>query len=143
MRKGTKIALAAGALILAGAAGLSSLSIAEPRGSYGWGKKGAGHGYAMGRGGGPHAMMERFDTNKDEKLTQEELDGARKTLLAKHDGDQDGKLNLAEFERLWLDVKRRRMVRSFQRIDEDGDAAVTLDELLKPHANIVSRMDKN
>ncbi len=141
MRKGTKIVLAASALVLAGAAGLSSLSTAEPRGSYGWGKKGAGHGY--GKGGGPHAMMQRFDANKDGKLTQEELDGARKTLLARHDGDKDGKLSLAEFEKLWLEVKRRRMVRSFQRIDEDGDAAITLDEFLKPYAKMISRLDRN
>jgi len=153
MRKATKIALAAGALIFAGAAGLSSLATADSRGSSGWGHHGKGyhsgmhrgmaHHYGMHHGQGAHRMMERFDTNEDGKLAQQELDDARKKLVAAHDGDNDGKLTLAEFEKLWLEVKRQRMVRSFQRIDRDGDASITLDEFLKPFANLVSRMDSN
>jgi len=147
MRKGTKIALAAGAIVLAGAAGLSSLATAEYRGSHGWGHHGRGHhsgmGHGMGHGQGAHRMMERFDTNEDGKLTQDELDGARKDLLAKHDSNKDGKLDLAEFEKLWLEVKRQRMVRGFQRIDRDGDAVITLEEFMKPFSNLVSRMDTN
>lgn len=158
MRKGTKIALAASAFVLAGAAGLSSIAIAEYRGSHGgghhgwghhsgghhgWGHRGGRYGKRGGRGWGMHRMMERFDTNEDGKLTQEEVDEARKTLLTKHDADKDGKLSLAEYEKLWLEVKRRRMVRSFQRTDQDGDAAVTIDEFLKPYAKIVERMDRN
>ena len=87
--------------------------------------------------------MERFDTDKDGKLTQQELDDARKTLLAAHDSDKDGKLTLAEFETLWLEVKRERMVRGFQRIDRNGDASISLDEFIKPYADLVSRMDRN
>jgi len=153
MRKATKIALAAGALILAGAAGLSSMATADSRGSSGWGHhgkshhsgmhRGMGHHFGMHHGKGGHRMMERFDTNEDGKLTQQELDEARKKLVAAHDGDKDGKLTLAEFEKLWLEVKRQRMVRSFQRIDRDADASITVDEFLKPFANLVSRMDSN
>jgi len=147
MRKGTKIALAAGALILAGAAGISSLAIAGSRGAGGWGHHGQGHHsgmrHGMRHGMRGHRMLERFDTNKDSKLTQEELDDARKKLLASHDGDKDGKLTLAEFEKLWLEVKRRQMVRGFQRLDHNGDASVTLDEFLKPFADLVARMDSN
>lgn len=162
MRKGIKIALAAGAIAIVGAAGLSSMATAEYRGSSGWGHHSGGHhsegrGWGLNRRGrhgkghkgwgqhgwGMHRMMERFDTNEDGKLTQEELDGARKSLLTAHDGDKDGKLSLAEFEKLWLEVKRQRMVRSFQRIDKDGNAAVTLDEFLKPYSRIVERMDRN
>jgi hypothetical protein len=163
MRKGTKIALAAGAFVLAGAAGLSSMAIAEYRGSSGWGhhgmsqhgmsQLGMGHkGWGMQgrghRGMGQHSwgmtrLMERFDTNDDAKLTQEELDGARKKLLTTHDANKDGKLSLAEYEKLWLEVKRRKMVRSFQRTDKDGDASITLDEFLKPYSKFVARMDSN
>jgi len=158
MRKGTKIALAAGALTLVGAAALTTMATAEYRGSGNWSHHGKGHqgmgmrgrGHhgmgmrGMGHGGrGMHRMLERFDTNEDGKLTQEELDGARKKLLAAHDGDKDGKLSLAEYEKLWLEVKRQRMVRSFQKVDRDGDASVTLDEFLKPYAKIVERMDSN
>jgi len=157
MRKGTKIALAAGAIAILGAAGLSSMATAEYRGSSGWGHHSGGHHSEGGgwghrqrgrhgkglKGWGMHGMMQRFDTNADGKLTQEELDGARKSLLAAHDGDKDGKLTLAEFEKLWLEVKRQRMVRSFQRIDKDGDASITLDEFLKLYSRIVERMDRN
>ena len=88
-------------------------------------------------------LMERFDTNKDGKLTQKELDDARRALLAKHDGNKDGKLSLKEFESLWLEVRRRAMVRSFQRLDADGNAAVTVDEFLKPFSRLVERFDRN
>jgi Ca2+-binding EF-hand superfamily protein len=157
MRKGTKIALAASAIAIVGAAGLSSMASAEYRGSSGWGHHSGGNN-SEGRGWGHHrrgrhgkghkgwgmyGMMKRFDTNEDGKLTQEELDGARNKLLSDHDGDKDGKLTLAEFEKLWLEVKRQRMVRSFQRIDKDGDASITLDEFLKPYSRIVERMDRN
>ncbi len=163
MRKGTKIALAAGAIALVGAAGLSSMAIADSRGSGGYGHHGMGmhsmghHGMGMqkrghrgmGRHGmghkswGMYRMLERFDTNEDGKLTQEELDDARKALLAAHDADKDGKLTLAEYEKLWLEVKRQRMVRSFQRTDRDGDASITIDEFLKPYAKMIARMDRN
>lgn len=95
------------------------------------------------RGHSIERLLERFDTDKDGKLTQEELDAARKDLLAKHDADKDGKLSLQEFEPLWLEVMRRRMVRGFQRLDRDGDAAVTLEEFLKPFAHTVEVMDRN
>jgi Ca2+-binding EF-hand superfamily protein len=160
MRKGTKIALAAGAIAILGAAGLSSTAIAEYRGSHGMGHHGMGHKGMMGmhgkghksmmgmhrkghKGRGMARMMERFDANEDGKLTQEELDGARKKLLTAHDANKDGKLSLAEFEKLWLEVKRQRMVRGFQRIDRDGDASITLDEFIKPYAKMIERMDRN
>ena len=68
---------------------------------------------------------------------------SRKDLVEKYDTDKDGKLSLSEFERLWLDVKRRRMVRSFQYIDEDGDAMITVEEFLKPYSETVERMDRD
>jgi Ca2+-binding EF-hand superfamily protein len=153
MRKGTKIALAASALVLAGAAGLSTMAIAEYRGSHGGGHHMAaygGHGHHGGWHGkrwrsGRHMdrLMERFDTDNDGKLTQEELDEARKTLLAKHDADKDGKLSLAEFEKLWIEVMHKRIVRGFQRIDADGDAAITTEEFLEPFSKVVERFDRN
>lgn len=158
MRKGTKIALAASALVLAGAAGISSMAVAEYRGSqdgkhhkasysghgqHGWSKHRGGHHKGWRSGHRMERMMERFDVNEDGKLTQDEVNEARKALLAKFDTDKDGKLNLAEFEKLWLDYMHRRMVRGFQRIDRDGDAAITVDEYLKPFSKVVERLDRN
>ncbi|MEQ9641117.1 MAG: EF-hand domain-containing protein [Alphaproteobacteria bacterium] len=99
------------------------------------------------RDGGMHrggfAMMKMLDTNQDGKLTQAEIDQARKDRLAKFDTDKDGKLNLAEFEAVWLDFTRKRMVDAFQRLDENGDAQVTEAEYLEPTKRMVTRMDRN
>lgn len=104
----------------------------------GWGRKGR-----RGRHGGMRRMMKRYDANGDRQLTQEEVTNGRKALITKHDADGNGKLSLAEFEKLWLEVRRRRMVRSFQRWDEDGDASITIEEYVAPYANFVERMDRN
>ncbi len=166
MRKTTKIAVAVGALALVGAATVSTLAVAHDRG----GDRGSnGPGYGQHMRGGPHhaqnwhgghhhgdrarrggrfdhgyaMLMERFDSNKDGKLTQDELDQSRKELLAKFDTDKDGKLTLEEFQGLWLDFMHKRMVRGFQRIDENGDAVITIEEFLKPYGNVLERMDRN
>ena len=153
MRKGTKFALAASIFAIAGAAGLSSMAIADSRGSHGGGHHGAGN-HAKGHHGGYHKrgkrggkrmyrMMARFDANEDGKLTQDEVDTTRKDLHAKHDANKDGKLSLEEFETLWVDFTNRRMVRGFQRIDVNGDAVITLEEYLEPFKNTVARRDRN
>ncbi len=153
MRKGTKIALMASALAVAGAAGLSSLAVAEYRGSHGGGHHGAGK-HGGGHHGGWHKgkkhgrkgmyrMMARFDADKDGKLTQDEVNDTRKGLHAKHDANKDGKLDLTEFEILWIEFKNRDLVRSFQRIDVDGDAVITIDEYMEPFARIVQHKDRN
>ncbi|MDA7946817.1 MAG: hypothetical protein MPJ78_05010 [Hyphomicrobiaceae bacterium] len=153
MRKGTKFALVASVFAIAGAAGLSSMAIADSRGSHGGGHHGMGkhadghHGkwHKRGKRGkkSMYRMIARFDTNDDGKLTQEEVDTTRKDLHAKNDTNKDGKLNLEEFETLWVDFTNRRMVRGFQRIDVNGDAVITLEEYLEPFKNTVARRDRN
>ena len=128
------LALSAGIAV----AGMLATGLTAYAGS---GKHGDRHG-GHGPRGGVH-MMDQFDANEDGKLTQAEIDQARQERLAKFDSDKDGKLNLQEFEALWLDFTRERMVRSFQRLDRDGDAIVTQDEYLEPTKNMVVRMDRN
>ena len=155
MKRTTKLSLAAGAVALVGIGAAVAVAQADHRG--GW--RGSHHGGDMMRHhGGPRMggwhrrkhrhrrmarLMERFDTNADGKLTQKELNESRRALLAKFDTNKDGKLTLKEFEGLWLEFMQRRMVRSFQRLDVDGDSTVTLDEYLKPFARIVERFDRN
>jgi Ca2+-binding EF-hand superfamily protein len=76
-------------------------------------------------------------------LTQAEIDGGRQSRLAEFDTDKDGRLTLEEFEALWLDRMRERMVDNFQRLDADGDAIVTGEEYRAPMAFIVVRADRN
>lgn len=144
-----KIAVAVGALAIAGAVGVSSFAMADnerggKRGHHSERHHGHGHNHAHKRARKYRArMMERFDADKDGKLTQDELDQSRKDLIAKHDADKDGNISLEEFKTLWLDVFQRRVVRGFQRIDTDGDASITTEEFLKPFSKTVERMDRN
>ena len=88
-------------------------------------------------------MLERYNANGDDGLTQAELDQGRAEQLARFDANNDGILTLGEFEALWLDAMRNRMVDRFQNLDEDGDAGVTLEEFQRPFAKMVQRFDRN
>ena len=143
MNRTTKIVLIAGVAAILGSAAIAGAVKARDSGhgrSHGWQEHGD-----MGRGGfgGGTAMMEQFDVNKDGNLTQAEIDQARKDKLAKFDANKDGKLNLKEFEALWLETTKQQMVRSFQRLDADGDAIVTMDEYSKPYQRMVQSHDRN
>jgi Ca2+-binding EF-hand superfamily protein len=145
MNRRTKILIAAGVAAVVGTAGVAGA--VKARDGHEWrGRHHAGEtrGMDMERGMGRGlAMIEQFDTNKDGTLTQAEIDQARKDRLASFDTSKDGKLSLQEFEALWLDFTRQQMVRAFQRLDGDGDAAVTQEEYVKPTHNMVTRADRN
>ncbi len=147
MNKKARIALAGGIL---GLAGLTGVALATA-GQGGWGHGGQ-HGMDMGMGDGPGGhrgggrmmhMLENLDTNKDKKLTQEEIDAARAALLAMGDADKNGELTLQEFETVWVEQMRPMLVRQFQRLDKDGNAQVTSEEFNGPFAGIVARLDRN
>ena len=143
MRTKTKIALAAGAAGLIALAGFTGLASAHMQG-----RQGQAMGQMMGLGhGGYHGMMggmaERYDANKDGKISQEEIDQNRTAWLGEFDLDKNGTLSLAEFEKLWLKARRERMVREFQQFDRDGNGEVTLDEYKVPMAHVVAEMDRN
>ncbi|HMA13265.1 MAG: EF-hand domain-containing protein [Bacteroidota bacterium] len=159
MKKTTKIAVAL--VALAGVAGAGLAAQAESRRAagpgetqqaYGMHHQGSHHGHhgmRHGRGGGGHGgghmfrMLETFDANDDGKLSQEEIDQARGERFGRFDADTDQALTLQEYEQLWLDAMRERMVRSFQRLDTDGDAKVTAEEFQEPFSKMVRRMDRN
>ena len=93
--------------------------------------------------GGGSNLLETFDANNDGQLTQAEIDGFRAERLAKFDTDGNGTLSLQEYEALWHDAYRERMVDEFQRHDDDGNSIVTTEEFSDPFANMVTRMDRN
>ncbi len=95
------------------------------------------------RGSAGQRLFENFDTDKNGKLTQPEIDQARALRLAKYDTDKNGKLSLKEYQPLWLAIMRKRMVDRFQRLDEDGDGQVTGGEFAKPLSSIVVRLDRD
>jgi hypothetical protein len=160
MKTSTKLAVAF--VALAGVAGAALAAQADSRGqgrdggpakvqqAYGGhhhGKRHEGGHRARHRegGGGRHMfrMLESFDANGDGKLSQEEIDSARGERFTRFDGDSDQVLTLGEYEQLWLEAMRERMVDRFQHLDADGDGRVTTEEFQRPFAKTVRRMDRN
>jgi Ca2+-binding EF-hand superfamily protein len=131
MQNKAKLILAAVALSTLGIGALATTAFADRPG---W----VGH-----RGGMMRQMMERYDANKDGKLTQQEIDDNRTQWFARFDADQNGSLSLKEFEALWLEAHRQEMIREFQRLDPNGDAAVSLEEYKEPLSRIVADRDRN
>ncbi|MCP4326847.1 MAG: hypothetical protein GY791_00190 [Alphaproteobacteria bacterium] len=148
MKRTTKTLLAAGMIAAAGSMALAGASYAE-RGGYRDGKEecrgfhGKKHQRADRHGGRTMMLVEEFDTNQDGKVTQAEIDEGRQGLVTKFDADQDRQLTLGEYEALWLDAMRDRMVDRFQHLDADGDAIVTIIEFQAPMATIVADKDRN
>ncbi|MDP6644780.1 MAG: EF-hand domain-containing protein [Rhodospirillales bacterium] len=95
-----------------------------------------------GRFGGSH-LFDAFDADKDGSLTQAEVDKARKDQFDKFDANGNGKLDLKEYQALWLDAMRERMVDRFQGHDDDGNAQVTLTEFQKRFQSLIARLDEN
>jgi hypothetical protein len=98
-----------------------------------------------GKGGMiPIAMLlERYDANKDAKLTQDEINGGRTAALTSADADKNSSLALEEFKALWLADNNQRLVRDFQRLDTDGNSQVSAAEFTKPFAARVANADSN
>jgi Ca2+-binding EF-hand superfamily protein len=162
MKRSTTRILTATAIAGIGLAGLAAVSLADGGGQRGWGMheagysgmgghRGGGHmggghgmggGFGMG-GSGMHDMLLGFDANEDGKLSQQEINTGRANQLKKFDKNGDGTLDLTEYEALWLDVMRERMVDRFQGHDADGDGKVTAEEFGERFANMVKYMDSN
>jgi hypothetical protein len=144
MKRISRIALAAAALVAAGGV-IAATAQADGRWKHGEGRGGEYGAYGHhGHGGrGMMRMFDSFDANADGALTQEEIDGVRGERFAAFDGDGDKALTLGEYQALWLDAMRERMVDRFQHLDADGDGKVTAEEFSRPFARMVARADRN
>ena len=140
MKKTVLLALTAAAVALTATTGV----VLAERGEHG--DRGAHHQRGAGgdmRRGAMHGLMERYDTNGDRALTQEELDAARSAQFSEFDTDGDGTLTLAEYQGLWLDAMREQMVDRFQAHDDDGSGTVTAEEFNAAFDGFVARADRN
>ncbi len=108
--------------------------------------RGGRHGGKMGHGRRMDRLMdliELYDRDGDGKVTQAEIDQGRADRLSEFDGDGNGTLSLQEYEALWLDAMRERMVDRFQKHDDNGDGEVTVEEFSERTGRLVMRGDRN
>lgn len=139
MKTRTKIVLGTA---LAGVIGLGAAGGIAIAGKGGHGGMGSWH-HGMGHYGMANHLAERYDANKDGKISQDEIDANRKAWHEEFDSDKNATLSLEEFQALWLKARRDQMVREFQDFDRDGNGQVTLDEYRQPMADMVANMDRN
>ncbi|HEY9038621.1 MAG TPA: hypothetical protein VIN05_06735 [Roseovarius sp.] len=88
-------------------------------------------------------VMQKADADADGAVTQAEIDTFRAGLVEGADASGDGDLSLDEFETIYLELTRERMVDIFQKLDPDGDGVVTQTEMDNRFGNVVARMDSN
>ncbi|MEO1459248.1 MAG: hypothetical protein AAFV49_17045 [Pseudomonadota bacterium] len=88
-------------------------------------------------------LRDLYDTDGDGRVTQAEIDATRTDRVETFDADADGALSIEEYEALWLDAMRDRMVRRFQRHDRDGDGQVTAEEFQRSTRDLVLMRDRN
>jgi Ca2+-binding EF-hand superfamily protein len=128
MTRTSKLLMTTGAVAL-GATLLAGASLA-----------GGGH---HDRGQGGAWLFETYDADGDGRITQAEIDQVRQGKLQEFDANGDGSLSLEEYQALWLDAMRERMVDRFQAHDDDGDGLVTVVEFNESFDGLVSRLDRN
>lgn len=102
-----------------------------------------GHHGKHGGGERIDRLFERYDANNDGKITKAEIETARKASIAKYDADKDGQLSLEEFNGLFNEIMRHRMVRMFQKFDRDGDAKVSEAEISRKVDRMMTWMDRD
>ena len=107
---------------------------------------GGGHGHHGKRGGHSGMMlqiMSQIDADGSRSITQDEVDAFRTAKVRDADTSGDGNLTLEEFETLFAEMVRNRMIDAFQHLDDDGDGLVTGAEMDDRFGGIVARMDRN
>lgn len=134
--------------IAALAAGVAGTALTTSTAAYAQGGNGKGWHMAGGKGGpggrrGGARMMERFDVDGDGAITQEEVDEVTSKQFSETDADNSSSVDLEEFKVEFAKRSKDRSVRVFQRLDRDGDGAVTTDEFTTVTDRLFSRFDRD
>lgn len=101
-----------------------------------------GHG---GFGGGEmlRTIFAQVDADDDGSVTQAEIDAFRAARIEQADASGDGALSIEEFDTLYREFTRFRMVDAFQHLDADGDGVIDSAEMDSRVGGIVERMDRD
>lgn len=91
-------------------------------------RKGASH-YGHSAQSGMHLLFKQIDTDGDGKISKKEMDKFRSSNIDTADLNKDGALSIAEFEPVYNELTRTRMVRAFQSLDTNGDGKISKEEL--------------
>jgi hypothetical protein len=105
-----------------------------------------GHrGGSRGHGGGEmfRTLFDAVDADGDGSVTQVEVDSYRTARVTEADASGDGALSIEEFDTLYREFTRPRMVDAFQELDADGDGVVSAEEMDSRIARLVERLDRN
>jgi len=136
-RKHGKIVVFSG--LVAASLGVAAVAIASDGERY-WDHKG---GYGGHHAQGMQHMFKKLDANGDGTITEAEAREVVASTLSNNDDNANGSLNLSEFEAVWMEHTRFKMVDAFQRLDEDGDGEVTEAELTAKRMAMMERADRN
>lgn len=116
-------------------------------------RDGRGHGRMGGhgmRGGGMmgggemmRTLFAQIDADGNGSVTQEEVDAFRAAKVAEADVSGDGALSIEEFDTIYREFTRSRMVDMFQDFDADGDGVISPEEADARFGDVVDRMDRD
>lgn len=103
------------------------------------------HRASGGKGGSEmfQTLFTQVDADNDGSITQAEIDSYRSTKMGEADTSGDSALSIDEFDTLYREFTRSRMVDTFQDFDADGDGVVSAEELDVRFDDIVERMDRD
>ncbi|WP_299788505.1 EF-hand domain-containing protein [uncultured Marivita sp.] len=102
------------------------------------GHRGGGFGGEMFR-----TVFDAADADGDGSVTQAEIDAYRAAQIGAVDASGDGALSIEEFDELYRSFTRSRMVDAFQSLDSDGDGQIAPEELDTRIARMVERLDRD
>lgn len=111
----------------------------------------AGAGAALARGDGPRHgprtehFFDRFDTDKDGKVTKAEFDAVHAAKFSAADTNSDQALSEDEFVEAAMAEHRKRVAEHFARMDGNGDGRLTAGEMGKGRhgGDHFAKLDRN
>ena len=89
----------------------------------------------------PH--LSAIDTNKDGKLSAEEINAAEDARIAKLDANGDGEVTAEEFKAHREARRQERSQKRMARLDTNGDGVVSTDELKAQGHERMMKLDTN